>query len=131
MRSGTRTGAIAAGAVTLALLGSGVATAGTTTPLGGCNWLGCGVVNNAVNQPVEICLNWGSSTCKTGQASYLAPGRTAGGNGVDIDGYYVPPGHRFVIWNGHPPNQISDVVNAGWHQIHNGTYISVRRVLPA
>ncbi|MCR6484090.1 hypothetical protein M8542_14810 [Amycolatopsis sp. OK19-0408] len=128
MRSGSRIGAIVAGAVSLALLGTGAASAGQ---LGGCDSFGCGVVDNAVNQPVEICLNWGSSTCKPGQASYLAPGHTAGGNGTDIDGYYVPAGRRFAIWNGRPPNQISDVVDAGWHRIHNGTYISVRRVLPA
>jgi hypothetical protein len=113
-----------------AALGAGitVAAAGTASA-GGC-WPTkdtCGVVVNNTPHLIVVCWAWdGPPLNDCTYEATLSGGQRAGGNGADVDAFWVPGGHCFD-WdvNGIPfPN-----AQPGWHRIHNGENATIHRIL--
>ncbi|SRR6266568_1978212 len=126
MRIGKMIGTLACTAV----LGAGITTAAAgPASAGGCtlNYL-CGVVVNNTPHQIQLCWAWDGprNSCYGDKIDHVPGNDHRGGDGKDVDAFYVPDGHCFD-WdvNGVPaPN-----ARPGWHQIHNGETATVHRIL--
>lgn len=94
------------------------APSGPVGILGGCaddEFWRCGKVANSSGISVRVTTDWGDPS---GNDFMLASGDSAGGHGVDIDGFYVGDCGLYTDY-GYLP------ANSGWWKVANYTYIDI------
>ncbi|MCX5606900.1 MULTISPECIES: hypothetical protein [unclassified Streptomyces] len=122
-RSVTVVAAMVAGLFLTTAPSANAATEGIT---GGCEWYGCGTLNNTTGRGLYATLEWGNNdNDRWANARYVPSGTSLGGNGTDVDGVYISGGCSVsgVIYGGAYNYPV--VWYSGWHKIRTNETASL------